>query len=65
MKTLEEIAREYADNNVFCDGITPFELEIAEKAFIAGAQHQAEEMEKLKDFETWKEWKNESSRESN
>ena len=57
MKTLEEIALEYINNNVFCNGITPFELEIADKAFIAGAQYQAEEMEKLKDFEVWKEWK--------
>jgi hypothetical protein len=29
-----------------------------EKAFIAGAKWQQEQMEKLKDFDTWKEWKN-------
>jgi hypothetical protein len=37
MKSLEEEVKEYIDNNVFCDGITPFEIEIADKAFIAGA----------------------------
>lgn len=26
--------------------------------FIAGAKWQQEQMEKLKDFDTWKEWKN-------
>ncbi len=31
-----------------------------EKAFIEGAKWQAEQMEKLKDFDTWKEWKNET-----
>ena len=29
-----------------------------EKAFELGAKWMEEEMEKLKDFETWKEWKN-------
>lgn len=29
-----------------------------EKAFIAGAKWQQQQMEKLKDFDTWKEWKN-------
>lgn len=28
-----------------------------EKAFIAGAKWQQKQMEKLKDFEVWKEWK--------
>ena len=43
-ETLEEAALEYIDNNVFCDGITPFEIEIADKAFIAGANYQKERM---------------------
>ena len=57
-KELEEAAEEYVDNNVFCDNITDFELEITKKAFIAGAKWIQEQMEELKDFETWKEWKN-------
>ena len=28
------------------------------ESFIAGAKWMQEQMEKLKDFETWKEWKN-------
>jgi hypothetical protein len=28
------------------------------KMFIAGAKWQQEQMEELKDFDTWKEWKN-------
>jgi hypothetical protein len=31
-------------------------------AFIAGAKWMQEQMEKLKDFDTWKEWKNEPNR---
>jgi hypothetical protein len=37
MKTLEEEAQEYFDNNIFCDGITPFEEDISKKCFIGGA----------------------------
>jgi hypothetical protein len=48
MKTLEEQALEYIDNNVFCDGITPFEIEIADKAFIAGANSKWVQAEKIK-----------------
>ena len=44
-ETLEEAKLEYIDNNVFCDGITPFEIEIADKAFIAGANYQEEKMD--------------------
>jgi hypothetical protein len=40
-ETLEEAAKEYIDYNVFCDGITPFELEIADKAYVAGAKSDA------------------------
>jgi len=29
-----------------------------EEGFIQGAKWQQEQMEKLKDFEVWKEWKN-------
>jgi hypothetical protein len=56
MKELEKAALEYIDNNVFCDGITPFEIEIADKAFIAGAKWM---LEQLNDFDTWKEFKDE------
>jgi hypothetical protein len=48
MKSLEEEALEYIDNNVFCDGITPFEIEIADKAFIAGANSKWVQAEKIK-----------------
>jgi hypothetical protein len=37
MKRLEEEAQEYFDNNIFCDGITPFEEDISKRCFIAGA----------------------------
>ena len=30
----------------------------SKNSFIAGAKWQQEQMEKLKDFDTWKEWKN-------
>jgi hypothetical protein len=60
MKEIEEAALEYIDNNVFCDGITPFEIEIADKAFISGAKWM---LEKLQDFDTWKEWKDMASKE--
>jgi hypothetical protein len=36
MKTLEQEAQEYFDNNIFCDGITPFEEDISKRCFIAG-----------------------------
>jgi hypothetical protein len=44
MKTLEEAAEEYYNNNIFCDGITEFEHDIAIRCFIAGAKDQAERM---------------------
>lgn len=43
-KTLKEEGIEYVAHNVFCDGITDFELEISLKAFIAGGEWQSERM---------------------
>jgi hypothetical protein len=45
-ETLEEIAERLAS--------TTDEFNM----FIAGAKWMQEQMEKLKDFDTWKEWKN-------
>ena len=50
-ETLEEAARNYRDLKL------PDDLY---DGFIAGAKWQQERMEKLKDFDTWKEWKNKS-----
>jgi hypothetical protein len=44
MKTLEEAAERYYIDNIFCDGITEFEHDIAIRCFIAGAKDQAERM---------------------
>ena len=54
MKELEKAAEEYADNNVFCEASTDFELQVSKRAFIAGAKWM---LDKLQDFDTWKEWK--------
>jgi hypothetical protein len=54
MEELEKAAEEHADNNVFCDGSTDMELYVARKAFISGAKWM---LDKLQDFDTWKEWK--------
>jgi hypothetical protein len=43
-ETLEETAEEYYVNNIFCDGITEFEHDIAIRCYIAGAKNQAERM---------------------
>lgn len=43
-KTLEKAAEEYYNNNIFCDGITEFEHDIAIRCYIAGAKNQAENM---------------------
>jgi hypothetical protein len=56
MEELEKAAEDYADNNVFCEGSTDFELQISKKAFIAGAKWM---LEQLQDFDTWKEFKDE------
>jgi len=48
-ETLEEAAEKYVEednNNRYYND------------FIAGAKWMQEQMEKLKDFDTWKEWKN-------
>ena len=54
MKELEKAAEEYADNNVFCEASTDFELQVGKRAFIAGAKWM---LQQLQDFDTWKEWK--------
>ena len=43
-ETLEETAEKYYNNNIFCDGITEFEHDIAIRCYIAGAKLQAERM---------------------
>ena len=51
-ETLEEAAEKYTEN---------FALSVKsarEIGFKDGAKWQQEQMEQLKDFETWKEWKN-------
>jgi len=48
MKTLEQEAQEYFDNNIFCDGITPFEEDISKRCFIAGVNSKWVQAEKIK-----------------
>jgi hypothetical protein len=48
MKTLEQEAQEHFDNNIFCDGITPFEEDISKRCFIAGANSKWVQAEKIK-----------------
>ena len=63
-ETIKKDAEEYYVNNIFCDGITEFEHDIAIRCYIAGAKDQQEKMysaEKPKQelpywFET-QEWK--------
>jgi hypothetical protein len=43
-ETLKQAAEEYYINNIFCDGITDFEHDIAIRCYIAGAKYQAERM---------------------
>ena len=43
-ETLREVAEEYYIDNIFCDGITEFEHDIAIRCYIAGAKDQAERM---------------------
>ena len=54
MEEIEKAAEEHADNNAFCEASTDFELQISKRAFISGAKWM---LEKLQDFDTWKEWK--------
>ena len=49
-ETLKEAAANLADPNL-----------CKTDNWIAGAKWMEEQMEKLKDFDTWKEWKNEKS----
>lgn len=52
-KTIKKDAEEYYNNNIFCDGITEFEHDIAIRCYIAGAKDQAERMyseEEMIDF---------------
>jgi hypothetical protein len=61
-ETLEEFAEEYYIDNIFCDGITEFEHDVAIRCYIASAKHTAERMYseaiefaewiRIKDFQT-------------
>lgn len=56
----EEAAKNYSENwdeitGLDYESMTPFDCTIID--FIAGVKWQKEQMEKLKDFDTWKEWK--------
>jgi len=55
-ETLEEAAEDYAAQFLLED---EQETDSANRkqAFKAGVKWQQEQMEKLKDFDTWKEWK--------
>ena len=66
-ETLEEAAEKHAANQSDTSmRNNPLEFsksgeelwEESKEDFIAGAKWQQEQMEKLKDFDTWKEWKN-------
>jgi hypothetical protein len=48
MKTVEQESQEYFNNNIFCDGITPFEEDISKRCFIAGANSKYVQAEKIK-----------------
>jgi hypothetical protein len=60
-ETLEDTAKKFIENLYYkvgdADEFNGEPLAVYD-AFIAGAKWQSEQMEKLKDFETWKEWKN-------
>jgi hypothetical protein len=43
-ETLREVAEKYYNNNIFCDGITEFEHDVAIRCYIAGAKYTAERM---------------------
>ena len=61
-ETIKKDAEEYYVNNIFCDGITEFEHDIAIRCYIAGAKNQQEGMYseaiefaewiRIKDFQT-------------
>ena len=52
-ETIEEAAEEFAKNH----SIYPTAQDDTEYGFKHGAMWMKEQMESLKDFETWKEWK--------
>ena len=59
-ETLEEAAENHLQkwrqlNNIHLSNV--LHAERCKNDFIAGAKWQQEQMEKLKDFEVWKEWK--------
>jgi hypothetical protein len=54
-ETLEEAAEMYVWGGIYLNEQEKQQIEIA---FIAGAKWMQEQMKKLKDFDTWKEWKN-------
>jgi hypothetical protein len=56
-ETIEEAAEEFAKNH----SIYPTAQDDTEYGFKHGAMWMKEQMESLKDFETWKEWKNKSN----
>ena len=49
-ETIKKDAEEYYVNNIFCDGITEFEHDVAIRCYIAGAKWQAERMYSEKDM---------------
>jgi len=53
-ETLEEAAVKYATNH----GMMAYVFPEKRESFIDGAKWMEEQMEKLKDFDVWKEWKN-------
>ena len=56
-ETLEESAEVYANKKGDIP-TTKLEDALFKQGFIDGAKWMEKEMEKLKDFDTWKEWKN-------
>jgi hypothetical protein len=48
MKSLEQQAEEYFEYNIFCDGITSFEEDISKRCFMAGANSNWVQAEKIK-----------------
>jgi hypothetical protein len=56
-ETLEEAAEVYANKKGDIP-TTKLEDALFKQGFIDGAKWMEKDMEKLKDFDTWKEWKN-------
>jgi hypothetical protein len=61
-ETLEEMAQEYFENNIFCDGITEFEKDVCIKSFIAGYKWAEEHIKQLKTLKHGRNGKTDSSR---